>query len=63
MESFSSKAVSLRFTDSFTGKNCIIHVNNSSGVMLAKLFSEYDKCDQRVRPLVTMFRHFAKVNY
>ena len=60
-ELFSAKLMSIKFVDAATGKLCVIHANNTSGVTLARLFTEYDKCDSRVRPLVIMFRYFAKV--
>ncbi|CAL8149391.1 unnamed protein product [Orchesella dallaii] len=60
-EVYTPKCVSIHFEEEKTRAPCVIHFNNTSGVLAAQLFAEYDKIDPRVKPLVLCFRYWARV--
>ena len=55
------KYMQIMFLDGTSGRDCVIHINNSTGVLTAQIFTELDRIDERVRPLVTAFRYWAMV--
>lgn len=60
-EVYTPKCVSIHFEEEKSRTSCVVHFNNSSAVLAAQLFAEYDQMDARVKPLVLCFRHWARI--
>jgi len=56
-----AKVPILKFKDDISGVDCDLNVNNSVGIRNTHLLSFYSKADWRVRPLVMMVKHWAKI--
>jgi len=61
LELIRAKVPILKFKDDISGVECDLNVNNSVGIRNTHLLSFYSKADWRVRPLVMMVKHWAKI--
>ncbi|XP_002732726.1 poly(A) RNA polymerase GLD2-like [Saccoglossus kowalevskii] len=52
----------LRFTDTKSGFDCDININNATGIRNTHLLQAYSKCDWRVAPLMLTIKQWASAN-